>query len=48
MTKVIDFVVTWVNVNNEIYSNNSTKINYNLHFFLTLIFVTFRLEDLLR
>ena len=48
MTKVIDFVVTWVDINNEIYSNNSTKINYNLHVFLTLIFVTFRLEDLLR
>lgn len=48
MTNVIDFVVTWVDVNNEIYSNNSTKINYNLHVFLTLIFVTFRLEDLLK
>ena len=48
MTKVIDFVVTWVDVNNEIYLDNSTKINYNLHVFLTLIFVNFHLEDLLR
>lgn len=48
MPKVVDFIVTLVDVNNEIYLNSSTKINYNLHVFLTLIFVNFRLEDLLR
>ena len=26
MTEVIDFVVTWVDVNNEIYSNNCYEV----------------------
>ena len=41
MTKVIDFVVTWVDVNNEIYSNNLTKINYLSHFSPTKFLSTY-------
>lgn len=48
MLKVVDFVVSWVDGNDEIYLNNSSKINCNLYVIMALIFVTFCLKDMLK